>query len=38
MAENRNKDITSRDVDFAAWYTDVIRKADLVDYTNVKEV
>jgi len=36
MAENRNKDITSRDVDFALWYTDVITKADLVDYTNVK--
>lgn len=30
------KDITSRDVDFAKWYTDVVKKADLVDYSNVK--
>lgn len=34
--ENQVKDITSRDVDFAQWYTDVVKKADLVDYTNVK--
>ncbi|MEG1288031.1 MAG: proline--tRNA ligase [Bacilli bacterium] len=30
------KDITSRDVDFAKWYTDVCRKADLVDYSSIK--
>ena len=30
------KDITNRDVNFAKWYTDVCKKADLVDYTNVK--
>ena len=30
------KDITNRDVDFAKWYTDVCRKADLVDYSSVK--
>ena len=30
------KGITNRDVDFAKWYTDVCKKADLVDYTNVK--
>lgn len=30
------KEITSRDVDFAKWYTDVIKKADLVDYSSVK--
>ena len=30
------KDITSRDVDFAKWYTDVCKKADLVDYSSVK--
>ncbi len=30
------KDITSRDVDFAKWYTDVVKKADLVDYSSVK--
>ncbi len=30
------KDITSRDKDFAAWYTDVVKKAGLVDYSSVK--
>ena len=30
------KDITTRDVDFAKWYTDVCKKADLVDYSSVK--
>ncbi len=30
------KDITNRDVDFALWYTDVCKKADLVDYSSVK--
>ena len=30
------KDITSRDVDFAKWYTDVVKKAGLVDYSSVK--
>jgi len=29
-------EITSRDVDFAAWYTDICRVADLVDYGNIK--
>ncbi len=28
--------ITSRDVDFAKWYTDICRVADLVDYGNIK--
>lgn len=28
--------ITSMDVDFAKWYTDVIKKAELIDYTSVK--
>ncbi len=32
----KNKDITSRDDDFAKWYTDIVRKADLVDYSSVK--
>ena len=31
-----NKAITSRDVDFAQWYTDVVRAAKLADYTSVK--
>ncbi len=30
------KDITPRDVDFAKWYTDVVTKANLVDYSSVK--
>jgi len=36
MNEKQVKDITSRDVDFAKWYTDVVKKADLVDYSSVK--
>lgn len=30
------KEITNRDVNFAQWYTDVCKKADLVDYSTVK--
>ncbi|MBR5366100.1 MAG: proline--tRNA ligase [Clostridia bacterium] len=29
-------EITSMDVDFAKWYTDICKKADLVDYSSVK--
>ena len=38
MANNQNKNdaITARDVDFAQWYTDVCRKAELMDYSSVK--
>ena len=32
----KNDAITSRDVDFAKWYTDVVRAAKLADYTSVK--
>lgn len=28
--------ITSMDVDFAKWYTDVVKKADLIDYSSVR--
>ena len=28
--------ITARDADFAQWYTDVCKKAELIDYTSVK--
>lgn len=31
-----NKAITSRDVDFGQWYTDVVKAAHLADYSNVK--
>lgn len=39
MAEKKtikNEAITARDVDFAQWYTDVCRKAELMDYSSVK--
>ena len=32
----KNDKITSRDVDFAKWYTDIIRAAKLCDYSSVK--
>lgn len=32
----KNKSITKRDEDFAQWYTDVCKKAELMDYTDVK--
>ena len=32
----KNKEITSRDEDFAKWYTDVCKKAELMDYSDVK--
>ena len=28
--------ITSMEEDFAQWYTDIVKKADLIDYTSVK--
>ncbi len=28
--------ITSRDTDFAKWYTDIVKKAELADYSGVK--
>ena len=28
--------ITAMDVDFAQWYTDIVKKAELVDYSSVK--
>ncbi|MGN0596450.1 MAG: proline--tRNA ligase, partial [Ruminiclostridium sp.] len=38
MADNKKmvEAITSRDVDFAQWYTDICKKADLIDYSSVK--
>ena len=32
----KNDAITSRDENFAQWYTDVCRKAELMDYSSVK--
>lgn len=38
MADNKKmvEAITSMDTDFAQWYTDVVKKAELCDYTSVK--
>jgi prolyl-tRNA synthetase len=36
MAQKRVSSITSRDVDFAQWYTDVCTKAELMSYSEVK--
>ena len=39
MSEQGKKlveEITPMDVDFAQWYTDIIKKADLVDYASVR--
>lgn len=38
MADQKKmvEDITSMDVDFAKWYTDICKKAELVEYTSVK--
>ena len=30
--------ITSMDVDFTQWYTDVVKKAELADYSKVMEL
>jgi prolyl-tRNA synthetase len=37
MAEKKMVEaITSRDEDYAQWYTDVVKKAELIEYTSVK--
>lgn len=36
MAEIQNKSIISRDENFAEWYTSIVTKADLVDYSSMK--
>ena len=36
MAKKLVEAITSMDEDFAQWYTDVVKKAELCDYTSVK--
>ena len=30
------EEITSMDVDFAKWYTDVVKKAELIEYSSVR--
>ena len=42
MSANNQKEkklvseITAMDEDFAKWYTDIVKKADLIDYSSVK--
>ena len=38
MAENKKQveQITDMEVDFAQWYTDVCKKAELIDYSSIK--
>ena len=39
MAKDNKKkveQITDMEVDFAQWYTDVCRKAELIDYSSIK--
>lgn len=38
MADNKKnvEQITSMDEDFAQWYTDIVKKAELIEYTSVK--
>ncbi len=36
MDEKKVNAITARDVDFAQWYTDVVKKAELIDYSEAK--
>ena len=38
MAQQKKfvEEITSMDVDFAKWYTDIVKKADLIDYSRVR--
>ncbi|MBU5628009.1 proline--tRNA ligase [Oscillibacter sp. MSJ-2] len=36
MEKKQVEAITARDVDFAQWFTDVVKKAGLIDYSSVK--
>ena len=38
MEDNKNfvKEITNIDENFAQWYTDIVLKAELADYTDTK--
>lgn len=38
MANNDKlvEDITSMDIDFSQWFTDIVKKADLIDYSSVR--
>lgn len=34
--ENKVEQITNKETNFAKWYTDIVKKADLADYSSVK--
>ena len=36
MAKEQVQAITKMEEDFAQWYTDIVKKAELVDYSSVK--
>ena len=36
MAEKLVENITAMEEDFAQWYTDIVKKAELIDYSSVK--
>ncbi len=36
MGKGFVQDVTAMEEDFAQWYTDVVRKADLIDYSSVR--
>ena len=38
MADNKKmvEEITSMDEDFARWYTDIVKKAELIEYASIK--
>lgn len=38
MADNKKmvEEITSRDIDFARWYTDIVKKAELIEYAPIR--
>lgn len=36
MTRVKNKEITSREENFADWYTNIVQKAGLVDYSSIK--
>ncbi len=38
MSDNKKlvEEITPMDEDFARWYTDIVKKADLIEYTSIK--
>ncbi len=38
MAKEQVQAITKMEEDFAQWYTDIVKKAELVDYSSVKRM